>query len=73
MVDGVDPLDCLHFNQSHDLVTELIEQCPLERLGEVVGHHLLGGTVLNHDFVARDPVGDLKIPYVDVAGALSAR
>ena len=73
MVDGFDPQYCLHLNHSHDLVTEFIEQCPLERLGEVVGHHLLGGTVLNRDFFVCDPVGDEEIPDVDVAGALPAQ
>ena len=73
VVDEVDPQDCLHLNHSHDLIMEFIEQCPLESLGEVVGHHLLGGTVLDRDFVARDPVGDEEIPDVNVAGALPAR
>ena len=46
---------------------------PLGRLGELVGHHLFGGTVLNRNFVARDPVGDEEIPDVDMAGAPPAR
>ena len=72
VVDGVDPQDRLHLNHSHDMITEFIEQCPLERLGELVGHHLLGQTVLDCDFVARDPVGGEEIPDVNMAGALPA-
>ena len=73
VVDGVDPQDLFHISHSHDLITELVEQCPLKRLGEVVGHHFLGGAVLDRDFVALDPIGDEKISDVDVTGALPAR
>ena len=45
---------------------KLVEQTALQRFGEEVSFHLLGGTVSNFYFLALDTVSDKEVADVDV-------
>jgi hypothetical protein len=64
--------DSSHGDHTHNLVPELKEQFPLKWFCEVVGHHLLGGAILDCHFLASNVVGDKQISNVDVSSAFAA-
>ena len=65
------PRDSIHRDHSHNLVTELLEEFPLERLGEVVGDYFFGRTVLNRNFLSGNAIGNEEVSDVDVSSAFS--
>jgi hypothetical protein len=64
--------DSTHGDQTHDLITVLIKQFTLERLGEVVCHHFLGWAILYGNLFASNAIGDKEISYIDMASAAAA-
>jgi hypothetical protein len=65
--------DSTHRDHSHDLITELVEEFALKRLGGIVGNHLFGETIFDGNLLAANAIGDEKITNLDVAGAFSTR
>jgi hypothetical protein len=65
-------MDSLHGGQSENLIPELVEEGPLQGLGEVVHNHLLCWTALNRDLFLADLIGDEIIPNIDMSSSFSA-
>jgi hypothetical protein len=60
--------DSIHRDQTHDLISELVEKFALERLGKIVRDHFFGRAVLYGNFFACDTIGNEEIPDIDMAG-----
>ena len=56
----------------HDGVAHLTEKGSLQWLGEVICHHVSGGTVLYTYLVVGNPIGNEELLDVDVPGAFAA-
>ena len=57
--------------QVHNCIPLSIEQCCLQRFGEVGTVNFLCGAVFNADLLLFNAVSDEKIPYVNVTGFIS--
>ena len=56
----------------HDGLAYLTEKGSLQWLGEVICHHVSGGTVLYTDLVVGNPIGNEELSDVDVPCASAA-
>jgi hypothetical protein len=66
------PGDSIHWDHSHDLITELIEEGALQGLGKVVSDHFFGRIVLYCNLLAGNAVGNKEVPNVYVTCSLAA-
>jgi hypothetical protein len=52
------PRDSIHRDHSNNLIPEVVEEFPLERLGEILRDHFLGRTVFDCNFLAGNAIGN---------------